>query len=221
MLDDYLRPTECVDSDNPAVTAFAEQVTRGISGDRECAVAIYYAVRDSFRYDPYRVDLTPFGMRASTVLRREYGFCIPKAALLAAAARVKGIPSRLGFADVKNHLATEKLRRLMKTDLFVFHGYTELFLEGQWVKATPAFNRSLCERFDVEPLPFDGWEDSLLQQFNRRGDRYMEYVRDRGIDAGVPLDAIVAAFHEHYPGLMSESGYDVSGDFEREGRTRS
>ena len=28
----------------------------------------------------------------------------------------------------------------MGTDLFVYHGYAELFLDGKWVKATPAFN---------------------------------------------------------------------------------
>ena len=155
-------------------------------------------------------------MRASTVLEHRYGFCIPKAVLLAACARVLRIRSRLGFADVRNHLATDKLLRMTQTDLFVFHGYVELFLDHRWVKATPAFNKTLCERFDVKPLEFDGHQDSLLQQFNRRGDRYMEYVRDRGQYADLPLDEIVAAFSRHYPALMTEAGYIVSGDFEEE-----
>lgn len=212
----YLRATACIDSDHPDVVAFAEHVAGGERNDVDQAIALYYAVRDGFRYDPYRVILTPEGMRASTVLRNQYGFCIPKAVLLAAAARVLDIPSRLGFADVRNHLATEKLLRMMQTDLFVFHGYAELFLGNRWVKATPAFNRALCERFGVDPLEFDGRHDALFQQYNQRGERYMDYVADRGQFADVPLEAIAAAFHLHYPALMASAGYDLSGDFEEE-----
>src|SRR5574341_322846 len=64
-----------------------------------------------------------------------------------AVARVVGIPARVGYADVRNHLSTPKLRELVGGDLFVWHGYAELHLEGRWVKATPAFNLTLCERF--------------------------------------------------------------------------
>jgi transglutaminase-like putative cysteine protease len=219
--DKYLRATECIDCDHPEVVAFTERVAGGERADMDRAVALYYAVRDEFRYDPYRVNLTPEGMRASTLLQNRYGFCIPKAVLLAASARVFHIPSRLGFADVKNHLATDRLLQMMQTDLFVFHGYAELFLDNRWVKATPAFNRTLCDRFDVKPLEFDGRHDSLLQQFNRKGDRYMEYVRDRGLYADLPLDEIVTAFHGHYPTLMAAAGYEVSGDFEAEAEGRA
>jgi transglutaminase-like putative cysteine protease len=199
----YLRPTDFIDCDDPAVARFAAEAAP--PGDpRERAVALYYAVRDGFRYDPYRVDLRPEGMRASTVLTNGYGFCIPKAVLLAAAARCLGIPSRLGFGDVVNHVSTERLRKLMTTDLFVYHGYTELYLDEKWVKATPAFNRSLCERFNVAPLEFDGLQDALLQQFDRSGNRYMEYVNDRGTRADLPLDEIRAAFEHYYPNLMAD-----------------
>lgn len=213
---EYLRPTWFIDSDNPAVIDFA----RGSAGDRTSAVAkavgLYYAVQDGIRYDPYRVDLGPEAMRASAVLARGFGFCIPKAVLLAAAARVEGIPSRLGFADVKNHLATDRLKRLMQTEVFAFHGYTELFLGDRWIKATPAFNSSLCERFDVEPLAFDGQHDSVFQQLDRKGNRYMEYIRDHGQFADLPLEQVRAAFEKHYPSLMSGGTYDLAGTFEDE-----
>jgi len=198
-----VRPTRFLDADHPRVIAFAHRATAGRADPVERAVALYYAVRDGFRYDPYRIDLRPDAMRASALVDRGYGFCIPKAVLLAAAARALGIPSRLGFADVRNHLATERLHRAMGTDLFVFHGYTELHLGGRWVKATPAFNRTLCERFDVDPLEFDGRYDSLFQQADRRGNRYMEYVRDRGQFADLPLDEMLAAFEEHYSAWLS------------------
>lgn len=214
--EEYLRPTAFIDCDHPEVIEFAKTTTATQETDVAKAIALYDAVRDGIRYDPYRVDLSPQAMRASAVLARRFGFCVPKAVLLAAAARAEGIPSRLGFADVKNHLATDKLKESMQTDLFVFHAYTELFLDEQWVKATPAFNSSLCERFDVEPLPFDGHNDSLLQQFDRSGNRYMEYVRDRGQFSDLPLEQLSAAFLKHYPSLMSEKTYDIEGTFEED-----
>ena len=39
--------------------------------------------------------------------------------------------SQMGFADVTNHLSTERLRSLMKSNLFIYHGYTELWLENK------------------------------------------------------------------------------------------
>ncbi len=214
-LTEYLRPTRFVDSDHPAVIVFAREVVGDLERDVDKSVALYLAVRDGVRYDPYRIDLSPEGMRASTVLAKGYGFCVAKAVLLAAVARAQAIPSRLGFADVKNHLTTEKLRRLMQTDIFAFHGYTELFIDGRWIKATPAFNSSLCERFNVEPLGFDGRHDSLLQQQDRRGNRYMEYVRDHGQFTDLPYERMLAAFREHYPELMSQDGHE-GGDFEKD-----
>ncbi len=218
-LTEYVHPTDAIDCNSPEVIQFANDTSSGSRTDIDSAVALYYAVRDDFRYDPYKLDLTLQGMRASSTLAKGYGFCVPKAVLLAALARALHIPSRLGFADVKNHLATKRLLELMQTDLFAFHGYTELYLEGKWVKATPAFNKSLCERFDVEPLAFDGRNDSVLQQSDRKGNEFMQYVRDRGTFADLPLDEILAAFVEHYPALASEKANDLGGSFEDEAAT--
>jgi transglutaminase-like putative cysteine protease len=124
---------------------------------------------------------------------------VTKAALLAAAARAAGIPARLGFADVRNHLSTQRMRDTMSTDVFVWHGYTELWLEGAWRKATPAFNIELCDRFGLLPLDFDGRSDSIYHPFDTSGQRHMEYLRDRGSFADVPLARIVADFRAVYP----------------------
>ena len=213
-LAEYLRPTRFIDSDHPSVIGFAQRVAGGETGDLKRAIALYYAVRDEFRYDPYRIDLRPEAMRASATLARGYGFCIAKSVLLAAAARVHGIPARLGFADVRNHLTTERLRRSMATDVFVYHGYAELLLDGRWVKATPAFNRSLCERFGVATLEFDGVNDAVFQAFDRAGNRHMEYLRDHGRYADLPLEELRQAFETAYPKLMSGGVCDLSGRFE-------
>lgn len=214
MLAEYLKPTRFIDSDHPSVIAFAERVSGGAGREADRAIALYYAVRDEFRYDPYRIDLRPEAMRASATLARGYGFCIAKSVLLAAAARVHGIPARLGFADVRNHLTTERLRRSMDTDVFVYHGYAELLLDGRWVKATPAFNRSLCERFGVATLEFDGKHDAVFQPFDRAGNRHMEYLRDHGRYADLPLEELRRAFERAYPKLMSGGVCDLSGRFE-------
>ena len=214
MSPEFLRPGVFIDSEHPRVGEFSSRVTRGEVGDRKKVVALYYAVRDEIRYDPYHIDLTPDAMRASAVLARGYGFCIAKSVLLAAAARHGGIPARLGFADVRNHLTTERLRRSMGTDVFVWHGYAELFVEGRWLKATPAFNRSLCERFGVPALEFDGTHDSVFQPFDREGNRYMEYLRDHGRHADLPLEELRGAFEDAYPQLMSSGVCHLAGRFE-------
>jgi transglutaminase-like putative cysteine protease len=219
MNDLTLSPTDLIDCGHPAVADFAASEARGID-DRRRAVALYYAVRDGFRYDPYRIDLAPAGMRASTVLEKGYGWCVPKATLLAAACRAVGIPARLGFADVRNHLSTVRMRALMQTDVFHWHGYTEIYLDTRWVKVTPAFNLELCDRFGLRPLEFDGHSDSLYHPFDREGRRHMEYVADRGSFDDVPLALITAEFATLYPAWgarMQGAGEDqFLADVERE-----
>ena len=199
----HLAPTLFIESTHPGVQAFARSHAVG-ADERERAVALVYAVRDGFRYDPYRIDLTAAGMRASSVLAQGYGWCVPKATLLTAVARAAGIPARLGFADVRNHLSTERMRQTMKTDLFIWHGYTELWLGGAWRKATPAFNLSLCQKFGLLPLDFDGVHDSIYHPFDLTGNRHMEYVHERGSFDDLPLDRIVQDFRATYSGWLPD-----------------
>lgn len=210
--DPCLAATRLIDSDHAAVAAFARRHAVGLDR-RERAVALYYAVRDQFRYDPYRIDLSPQGMCASTVLTSGLGWCVTKAALLAAACGAGGIPARLGYADVRNHLSTERLRTTLKTDLFVWHGYTGILFDGVWLKATPAFNIGLCDRFDLLPLEFVGREDSIYHPFDRAGNHHMEYVNMRGAFDDLPLDLIVAGFEETYPAMMADMNANQAADF--------
>ena len=198
----YLSPGRYIDSGHPGVTAFAKQHVKGKT-ERERAVSLYYAVRDEIRYNPF-LDFTQRDVfRASAVLEAGQGFCVGKASLLAACARVAGIEARVGFADVKNHLTTPRLAETMGSDLFVYHGYTDLRIDGKWVKATPAFNLALCTRFRVKPLEFDGRADSIFHPFDQDDRRHMEYLRDRGVYADVPVDEIQQAFRDAYPKFYS------------------
>jgi transglutaminase-like putative cysteine protease len=212
----YLASAEFVDSSDPEVRAFAEKTTAGAADAVSRAVKLYYAVRDEIYYDPYCAGEDRSYFRASDCLRAKRGFCIPKAALLAAAARSVDIPARVGYADVRNHLSTKKLIELIGGDLFIWHGFTEFYLEGQWVKATPAFNLGLCKRFGVRPLEFDGRNDSLFHEFDQGGRRHMEYVRQRGHYADVPYELILADFKKMYPRWLALLASGGRGDFTRE-----
>ena len=217
-LEQYLQPTFFLDFDHEKVAAFAEEVCAAVmtKAPTERAVALYYAVRDRIRYDPYDLRYSREAMKASTVLAKGSGYCVAKAVLLAAVGRQQGIPCRLGFADVTNHLSTERLRKMMGTDLFIYHGYTEMYLSDKWVKATPAFNLSLCNRFNVLPLEFDGTCDSIFHEFDALGQRHMEYVRDHGPFADLPFDLIFAEYGRTYPRFFEHFGGGHSHDFAAE-----
>jgi transglutaminase-like putative cysteine protease len=198
---EYLAATSFIDAGHPTVRTFAERAVAEAASDRERISRLFTAVRDEIRYDPYQLSHEPQDYVASNVISRGAAFCIPKAVVLTAAARSLGIPARVGFSDVKNHLQSAKLAERMGTDVFVFHGYSELYVRGAWRKATPAFNAELCQRFGVPPLTFDGSADALLHPFAADGSAYMEYIRDRGVYADLPLGLILDVFATAYPGF--------------------
>jgi len=200
---EYLDASAFVDSDADSVIAFSRRVCGDEADEVARAVRLYYAVRDGITYTPYCDFRSPETYRASACLARGAGFCVAKAALLAAAARAADIPARLGFADVRNHLCTPRLRALMGGDVFYYHGYVELYVRGRWVKATPAFDRALCDRFGVRPLEFDGRADSLFHPYDRSGRRHIEYLHDRGACADVPVADIMTTFERAYPALVN------------------
>jgi transglutaminase-like putative cysteine protease len=194
----YLTPTAIIDSHHPNIRDYAKEITLGSRDPVEMAVKLYLAVRDNILYDPYSPFYLPEHYRASYVLKRGRSFCIPKASLLCALGRACGIQSRVGFADVRNHLATRQLIDFMGSDLFVYHGFVEFFLEGKWIKATPAFNRDLCLRHKVPPLEFNGRNDSLFQPYNSENQKFMEYVKFYGVYEDIPIDEIVEEWKRAY-----------------------
>jgi transglutaminase-like putative cysteine protease len=214
----YLSPAEFIDSDHPDVRAKAA-ATAGPATDRtEQTRRLYRLVRDGIRYDPY-VDYTdPETYRASSVLERGHAYCVGKASLYVALCRASGIPARLGLADVKNHLATPRLLEAVGTDVFAYHGYVEVMPDRQWIKATPTFNVSLCEKLGVPPLEFSGETDALLQPFDARGREFMSYVAQHGTFFDVPAKFLIAEMKRIYPKLCRPGG--LRGDMEAEGAAR-
>lgn len=203
--------------------SYVEDVVAGVEQDTKRAVAVYYAIRDGILYNPYSADISVAGLKATTVLEERRGWCVSKAILLAACCRARGIPARLGYADVLNHLSTEKMRQRMKTNVFYWHGYTALYLDDRWVKATPAFNIELCEKFDLKPLEFNGRDDSIYHAFDQAGNRHMEYLHDRGQFLEPPIEAMRRTFDEYYPGWPDTSDAteaDFGGEVADETATR-
>lgn len=218
-LSEFLQPSPTIDFHDPEVTQFALKYGGEAEDHLKRAIRLYYAVRDQIRYDPYTIDMTVEGLRASATLSQGRGWCVAKSILLAALCRRLGIPARLGFADVHNHLSTGRMRRLMNTDVFFWHGYTAILLNGLWLKATPAFNIELCERFRIKPLEFDGREDSIFHPFDLEGRTHMEYLRFRGEYAEVPIAEIHDTFLQEYGMDSTWNAADFTKEVARETHT--
>jgi transglutaminase-like putative cysteine protease len=202
---EHLAATAFIDADHPMVRDFARRAVAGADDEPERIRRLFAAVRDEIRYDPYRISADAQDYVASAVIARGTAFCVPKSVLFAAAARALGVPARLGFADVRNHLQSQRLAEVMGTDVFYWHGYSELYAGGQWRKATPAFNAELCARFGVSAIDFDGTADALLHPFDAAGGRYMEYIRDHGAYVDLPLAHFLAEIDAAYPGLVQRA----------------
>jgi transglutaminase-like putative cysteine protease len=220
---EYLNPTSTIDSNNKLVRDFAGDVVAGADDPIEMAVKLYFAVRDNILYDPYTPFYLPEHYRASFVLKQRRGFCVPKASLLCALGRACSIASRVGFAAVRNHLATRQLIEFMGSDIFDYHGFVEFFLDGTWVKCTPAFNIELCKKHNVPPLDFNGREDSLFHGYSLDNKRFMEYVEYYGSYSDIPVALIVAGWKKTYGEervdrwiAAFESGKSARPDFCRE-----
>ncbi|MBW7925780.1 MAG: transglutaminase family protein [Burkholderiaceae bacterium] len=203
----YFQPGRYVESDSPEIVAFAHTAAGDASTPIETAVRLYYAVRDTIVYDPYQTYSRLETYSGRIALERRRGYCVSKAALLVACARALGIAARIGFADVRNHLATPRLLEVNGGDVFYWHAYADLWLEGKFVKATPAFNLSMCDRFGVIPLEFDGRNDSVFHAHDSMVRRHMEYLTDHGMFADVPVERILDTFRQHCPRLIANETF--------------
>lgn len=200
-MDDTLKATRYLDFGHPSIRDFAME-TAGSGNDVSKAVRLYYRLRDMIPYS-----LNSFGVReelfiASNVLEAASSFCVPKAILLAASARAVGVPARLGFANVRNHVTSPRVAELMDDDIFRWHAYTSLFLNGKWVKATPAFDQALCDRQGMEPLEFDGKHDSIFHSYGRDGRLRMEYIDYIGEFDDMPYITFVDDMRRAYPRMI-------------------
>jgi transglutaminase-like putative cysteine protease len=213
----FRHATYYMNFEHEAVRDFAADRVRGAKTDIDKAVRLFYAVRDEIRYSPYSLKLGREFYRASHTLETRIGWCVSKGIVMGAVSRAVGLSARLGYADVRNHLSTQRLLDLMGTDLFTYHGYVELWLDGRWIKTTPVFDKALCDRFHVLPQDFDGSKDALFQQHDARGRKHMEYVHDHGVYDDMPYQEIMDDFDRRYPKYMAlQRAGQIAGDFAAE-----
>lgn len=204
-----------MDFEHESIIQFIRDNSTVKKAKEDQVIELYYAVRDNIRYDPYTYSLKKNTFKASHIVQTGRAWCVPKAILFASCCRSIGVPTRLGFADVKNHLSTKRMRQTMKTDIFHWHGYAQLFLFGKWVKATPSFNIELCKKFKLKPLDFDGKSDSIYHSFDLAGNKHMEYVKDRGIFQDFPFETMKKDLQSLYSNLI-ESDADFDDDVNQE-----
>lgn len=197
-MEQYLKPTPTIDCDTSSIKEKAQDLTKQQEKVIEKAKSLFYFVRDDIKYHMHLPQHLLEHYRASWILDRGQGYCVQKAVLLVALARAVGIPARLRFADIRNHLVSKELAEQMMTDLFVYHAYGELYIEGKWVKATPAFDRKMCQEKRIIPVEFDGKNHAMFHSHNRDGKLHIEYVRDHGHYQDVPLDEILDARIQTY-----------------------
>jgi transglutaminase-like putative cysteine protease len=201
-MEEYLKETQFLDYNHSNFDLFTKSIELSNS-KKDLAVKLYMKVRDSFLYDPYHLDLTHEGLKASSVIPKKRSWCVEKALLLAALARKYEIPSRLGYAIVTNHIGVEKLVSLLRRPEIVFHGYTELFINDKWIKCTPAFDQRICKLSRVTPLDWNGVDDSMFQEYEQEN-RFMEYLHLYGDFSDVPIQLMNEEMKKYYPHLFDE-----------------
>jgi len=198
-MDKYLQPTYFIDSDSDLVQNTASNLVSDLKDKKQKVINLFYWTRDKIKYDAYSLSSLKRQYKASRIIREKKGWCVQKAIVLTSLARAAGIPAKLHFADIRNYQTPDKLKKTIGTDIFLYHGYTEFYLNGKWVKATPAFNKELCDKFGYKTVEFDGVHDAILPARTLKDERYVEYLMDRGSNHDLPFKDIFNTFFEKYP----------------------
>lgn len=200
-LEPYLHPTEFFDFDVESVKNKAIELTKNLKTNKEKAKALFYYVRDEFKYNMMTyIPKIRENFKASITLQRGDGFCVSKSILLSTLARAVGIPARIHLVDLINHKISQKVIDLMGTNVMHYHGYSEFLLEGKWVKLTPSFDPATAVKGGFIPMvEFDGEHDAVFPEYDNEGNRFGEYLEDRGVHADLPLEDIDKVFKDKYP----------------------
>ena len=197
----YLQPTEFFNFNKKFVSDMAFEITAGLETESDKAKALFYWVRDNIKYNMHTyIPSVKANFKASVTLRRRNGFCVSKSVLLSSFARAIGIPARIHLVDLINHKISQKIVEFMGTNVMHYHGYSELYLNNKWVKLTPSFDQKTALKGGFFPMvEFDGENNATFASFDNDGNKFGEYVKDRGVHADLPLKDIEIVFNEKYP----------------------
>lgn len=202
----YTEETFHFDISNEKIQSIVAFLNKGETvTKKEFAIKAYLHVRDTWPYNPNRFSLINEDWKASELITHKSGHCIDKVVILIAILRAANIPARLGLAKVKNHIAIDHIVEKFGSDILVPHGYIEIYLNNNWIKATPAFNKELCQLLNVHVLEFDGENHSIFQEFDQTGNQvFMEYLDDYGTFNEVPLPFMFQLMTDHYPKIKEK-----------------
>jgi len=222
-LQELIKPTYFFDYESIKFQQYFEKHYNPEKSNFLNLIGFYYIVRDTILYNPYNFKVNRHDYKASNIIDFKKTYCIPKAILFTTIARKLGFPAKIGFADVKNHLSSKRLIEFLQSEIFAFHGYSEIYVYkedptmGKWIKATPAFDKYLCEKFNVHPLDFDGENDSIFHPFDKEGRKFMEYVHERGSFSDFPFEYLIKGLQESYPHLWKKNKVQIiQGDLRNE-----
>ncbi|MHA1331896.1 MAG: transglutaminase domain-containing protein [Candidatus Hodarchaeales archaeon] len=197
----YTKPTYFLDSSSQSIKELAARLSKGLEERTDIVKSYFEYVRDNIKYSVKDFQLqNKDEFKASVTLEKKKGFCIPKAILLAALLRAHPdgpIPSRLHFVDIINHRSPKYLQEIMGTNVFVFHGFTEVYL-GKWIKLTPSFDSDLCTRHNLPVCEFNGDNDAIFASKDNNGNPFVEYVHDYGTFEDLPYKKMVERISSYY-----------------------
>ncbi len=211
-LTQYLEPSFGIDSGAPEIISLSSKLTAGCSKDSEAAARLFSFTRDSFRYNPFAPFSKIEDFLGTALLKRGHGFCTQKSALLISLCRAAGIPARFRFADLVNHNLPGRLGQVLGTNKMIYHTYAEMFIGGRWLKATPSFEKGLCEKMGWRLCHFDGSGDAILSPTDLEGRPHIEYVLDRGTAPSLPLDDMLATWLKEYGANAFVRWEEAAGD---------
>jgi len=193
----FLKCTEIIDCDSDAIKEKALEVTTGLKTDKEKAVALYYFVRDKIKHNAYIQLYDPIRYKASSTLKAGDGMCQNKAILLVALARAVGIPARLGLVDVEDYQLSESFKQMIGgVNTMPLHGFAELYIDGRWVHASPAYDLATCQKKGFIPVEFDGVNDAKDSEYTKAGQLHMKHIKYHGPYEDLPLDEIYNYYRE-------------------------
>jgi len=198
----YTNPTYFFDYKTTKIQKLINEFKVNTLDDVQKTKLVYLKIRDDWRYNPYNISFSKENYKASYIASKNEGHCIDKSTLLITCLRGLNIPARIQLAKVKNHIGVERFVEKYGTNEISPHGMVSVFLNNKWIKLSPAFNKELCFKCNVDPLDFDGINDSIFQEFDKSGKSFMEYIEDYGHFEDLPLEFIFNNFKENYPNIV-------------------
>ena len=170
-IDEFLKPTNMCDFDNPIIIQKAHNLTDNSSTDKEKAIAIFNYIRDEilFFFDPYF-------KTASNTLKKGGGFCMSKANLQVALLRAINIPARYHIVHLKADCTNPLFPKWYVKNsppIIDHHSTCECYLNGKWIACDAALDKDLIKGakakglYDQESFPQIDWDgENDLEIFN-------------------------------------------------------